>query len=231
MQGLVDRHAQSYVDTTKHALALQQRARHDHEYSSPDLEDLRAVVENELPRNIRDMRAWFEDRIETLQERIRSSDTDMWETYWNGNVPRDEDFCRNRLVEHISGAMPQSIRFGPETRMSLRTRADIALTRNTMKLPVEIKGQWHREVWSAASDQLDAKYAVDWQAEGSGIYIVLWFGDVRDRQLPRHPDGLERPRSPQDLRRMLIDRLPEARRDWIDVFVVDVSRPSGAARV
>ena len=231
LQRLVDRHAQSYVDTTKHALALQQRARRDHEYSSPGIEDLRAVVENELPGNIRDMRAWFEDRIETLQERIQSSDTDMWETYWNGDVPRDEDFCRNRLVEHISVAMPQSIRFGPETRMPLRTRADIALTRNAMKLPIEIKRQSHREVWSAASHQLDAKYAADWQAEGSGIYIVLWFGDVHDRQLPRHPDGLERPRSPQDLRRMLIDRLPEARRDWIDVFVVDVSRPSGAARV
>ena len=226
LQGLIDRHAQCYVDTTKHALALQQKARRDREYSSPNLGELRAVVENGLPESIDDMRAWFKDRIETLQERIRSSDTDMWETYWNGNLPRDEDFCRNRLVEHISGAMPQSIRFGPETRMPARTRADIGLTRNAMKLPIEIKGQWHREVWSAASDQLDAKYAVDWQAEGSGIYIVLWFGDVRDRQLPRHPDGLERPRSPQDLRRMLIDRLPEGRRAWIDVFVVDVSRPS-----
>ena len=61
--------------------------------------------------------------------------------------------------------------------------------------------------------------------------VVLWFGNVPDRLLPKHPDGLERPRSPHDLQRMLIDRLPEARRAWIDVFVLDVSRPSGTARV
>ncbi len=97
----------------------------------------------------------------------------MWEAYWNGDLPKDEDFCRDRLIEHVSGLLPESIRFGPETRMPLGKRVDIAVTRNTIKLPVEIKGQWHREVWKAASDQLDAKYAVDWQAEGHGAYIVL----------------------------------------------------------
>ena len=95
-----------------------------------------------------------------------------------------------------------------------------------MKLPVEIKGQWHAKVWNAASDQIDAKYAVDWQAEDLGTYIVLWFGDVPDKQLPRHPEGLEPPASPDDLLRMLIERLPETRRGWIDVFVMDVSKPS-----
>ena len=96
-----------------------------------------------------------------------------------------------------------------------------------MKLPDEIKGQWHSEVWNAASDQLDAKYAVDWQAEGRGTYVVFWFGDVPGKRLPRHPEGLEPAASPGDLRQMLIERLPEARRGWIDVFVMDVSRPAG----
>ena len=99
--------------------------------------------------------------------------------------------------------------------MPLGKRADIALTRNAMKLPVEIKGQWHPDVWNAASDQLDAKYAVDWQAEDRGTYIALWFGDVPGKQLPRHPEGLEPPASPGDLLRMLIERLPETRRGWI----------------
>ena len=227
LQSLIGGHASSYVDTTKHALALQRRVRRDHEYSSPGIEELRAVVKNDLPESIDDMRAWLGDAIETLQRRIRSSDTDMWEAYWDGDVPKCENYCRDRLVEHI-GSLPESIRFGPETHMPAGKRVDIALTHNRMKLPVEVKGQWHRDVWNAAVDQLDSKYTVDWQAEGRGVYTVLWFGDVPDKQLPGHPEGLESPESPDELRRMLIDRLTEDQRGRIDVFVIDVSRPRGS---
>ena len=229
LQNLIANCAPSYADTMKHALALQLRSRHDDEYAAPTVRQLRAMMACSLPETIDDMRAWFADRIETLQERIRNSDTNMWEAYWDGDRPKREDFCRNRLIEHVSGPLPPSIRFGPETHMPLGKRVDIALTRNTIKLPVEIKGQWHSKVWNAASDQLDAKYAVDWQAEGRGVYIVLWFGMVAGKKLPGHPEGLDLPQTPESLRRMLIDRLPEARRPWIDVFVIDISRPEGAA--
>ena len=228
LQHLISDHATSYVEILKHALALQRRVRRDAEYAAPKIDELRAVMANALPESMEDMQAWFGDRLEELQGRMRASDTNMWAAYWTEDrCPRHEDYCRDRLVEHISGSFPQSMRLGPEMRMPLSKRADIALTRNAMKLPVEIKGQWHSEVWNAASDQLDAKYAVDWQAEGRGTYVVFWFGDVPGKRLPRHPEGLEPAASPGDLRRMLIERLPEARRRWIDVVVMDVSRPAG----
>ena len=176
LQGLINSDAVSYIDRAKHALALQRRLRRDHEYSSPSIGDLRAVVENGLPESIDDLRAWFADAIGALQKRIRGSDTDMYQ----------------------------------------------------IKLPVEIKGQWHREVWNAAVDQLDTKYTSDWQAEGRGAYIVLWFGEVPGRLLPRHPDGLPRPGSSEELQRMLIDRLPESLRTLIDVYVIDISKPVAA---
>ena len=230
LQKLIADHAPSYVNTLKHALALQRRARRDFEYAAPAIDELRAVMTEGLPETVDDMRAYFADRIERLQEQIRGSNTDMWEAYWTAaGKPRGENFCRNRMIEHISGQLPQSIRFEPEMHMPGQTRADIAAIRNTIGLPVEIKGQWHREVWNAASDQLDIKYARDWHAEGRGVYIVLWFGNVPKKQLPRHPDGLQRPETPEALCRMLIDRLPEARRAWIDVFVVDLSRPVQSA--
>ena len=146
----------------------------------------------------------------------------MWEAYWAGGQPRHENFCRDRLIEQISGQLPPSVRFEPEMHMPGRTRADIAAIRNMIGLPVEIKGQWHRDVWDAACDQLDAKYTRDWHAEGRGAYIVLWFGNVQGKQLVRHPDGSEPPNTPEALRQMLIDRIPEARRSRIDVFVIDV---------
>ena len=75
-------------------------------------------------------------------------------------------------------------------------------------------------------DQLDAKYTRAWHAQGRGVYIVIWFGYVPGKQLPAHPDGFHQPTTPEMLRQMLIDRIPEARRSQIDVYVIDVSKPA-----
>ena len=225
LQSLIADHAPTYTDMIKHALALQLKGRRDRDYSVPTIAELRSAVTDGLPESIDQMRAFFADRIEELQKRIRGSNTDMWEAYWVDDRPRTEPFCRNRMIEHISQQLPPSIRFEPERHMPRQRRADIAAIRDTVGLPVEIKGQWHREVWNAACDQLDANYARDWQAEGRGAYIVLWFGDVAGKRLPRHPEGLKRPETPEALRQMLVDRLPEERRFQIDVFILDVTRP------
>ena len=66
---------------------------------------------------------------------------------------------------------------------------------------------------------------LEWRAQGRGVYIVLWFGNVCGKQLPGHPDGLAHPETPQELREMLIAGLPESRRSQIDVFVMDLTRP------
>ncbi len=230
LQSLITDYAPTYADTAKHALALQLRTRRDSEYAAPTVSQLQSVMANDLPETIDDMRAYFADRLETLQERMQASNTDMWEAYWaDEGRPRGENFCRNRLIEHISGQLPPSIRFEPEMHMPDQTRADIAAIRNAIGLPIEIKGQWHPDMWNAASDQLDAKYAQDWRAQGCGVYIVLWFGDVPGKQIPGHPEGLERPATPEALRQMLIDRLPEARRPLIDVLSIDISRSMGTA--
>ena len=221
---IVDSRAPSYDDTLKHALALQLKARRDFEYKAPSVGEMRAIMTDGLPETIDDMRAYFADRIETLKNRMRGSNTDMWAAYWIEDRPRDEPFCRNRMIEHISGQLPESIRFEPEMHMPGQTRTDIAAIRNHVGLPVEIKGQWHPDVWDAASDQLDARYTRDWRAEGRGAYIVLWFDDVPGKQLRPHPEGQTRPETPEELCQMLIDRLPEERRTMIDVHVIDISR-------
>ncbi|MYK87827.1 MAG: hypothetical protein F4018_05470 [Acidobacteria bacterium] len=100
-----------------------------------------------LPENADDMRAWSADRIEDFRERVWASDTHMREAHWSDSgKPRKEVFCCDRLIEHVSSLLPESIRFGPEHRIPDRKRADIVISRNAMKLPVEIKGQWNRTV-------------------------------------------------------------------------------------
>ena len=225
LQRLIDGPALTYAPVARHALALQRKARRDFEYAAPDIADLQAVMADGLPETIDDMRAYLADRIETVQARIHHGNTDMWAVYWVDDQPRHEPFCRDRLVEQLSHELPRAIRIEPEGHMPGQRKADFVAMRNAIGLPVEIKGQWHREVWDAASDQLDAYYAREWRAQGRGVYIVLWFGNVPGKNLPGHPEGFDRPETPQALREMLIHRLPEARRLQIDVFVIDVTRP------
>jgi hypothetical protein len=55
---------------------------------------------------------------------------------------------------------------------------------------------------------------------------VLWFGDLSsatNRRLKAHPDGLAAPQSAEEMRTMLIDQIPEARRTLIDVLVLDLT--------
>ena len=111
----------SYVDPLRHALALQLRARRDSEFTPVSVVGLAAVIGGGLPSTIDDMRAFFGDRINTLNERMHATSTDMWEAYWDGTKPRGENVCRNRLVEHISGQLPDAIRFAPEMHMLNRS--------------------------------------------------------------------------------------------------------------
>ena len=53
-------------------------------------------------------------------------------------------------------------------------RCDLLSTIRNTDLPIEIKGQWHSNVWDAACDQLEDNYARNYRSEGRGIYLVLW---------------------------------------------------------
>jgi hypothetical protein len=60
-----------------------------------------------------------------------------------------------------------------------------------LRMPIEIKGQWHTALWQAADQQLAELYAKDWRADGHGIYLVLWFGDhvSKNKRLRGPPRG------------------------------------------
>ena len=67
-----------------------------------------------------------------------------------------------------------------EHQMQHANRCDITFAKvidNQRKLLVlESKGQWHKELYIAASTQLAERYSIHPDAEQQGIYFVLWFG-------------------------------------------------------
>jgi hypothetical protein len=91
-------------------------------------------------------------------------------------------------------------------------------------LMVEAKGQWHRELFSAASAQLNERYSSHQDAERQGIYLIFWFGpDVKVADRAGHCI-----RTATELRDRIEGEMPAELRPFIDVVVLDLSRRRGA---
>lgn len=214
-----------YQDQIKHVRAQQLRLRRDTEYRVPTFYKVKEVLANNLPASIEDLQALTLDKLDEIRDYIRNGDTDAWDAFWNENNPKNENTCRHRLLDLLRSKLNSNIHFLPETLMPEAKRADIVVLHGKFGFPIEIKGQWHPEVWNAATVQLIQQYARDWRADDHGIYLVFWFGSVAGKNLPAHPDGLPRPSSPEELERVLKDRLPDIEKGRIAVVVIDVSKP------
>ena len=106
-------------------------------------------------------------------------------------------------------------------------RSDIRVSYGGFNVPVEIKKDAHRDVWSALRSQLIEQYTGDAETSGYGIYVVFWFGRG-DLQAPP-PHGV-RPATPGEMESRLEETLTADESKKIMVMVIDVSPvTSGAA--
>ncbi|MGY0833734.1 NACHT domain-containing protein [Azospirillum argentinense] len=218
--------ADSYSELILHMAAEQRQKR-----AEEALEPLPPVRLEELltegpPSNADDLKSLVFEELTLAQAKLIGDDLDQVRDFWGDDgVPYDENRCRDRLAAMIG---PELMRYGvqrvTEADMPKSKRADLAFACGALQLPLEVKGQWHSKVWDAATDQLDAQYLIDWRSGERGIYCVLWFGDLpaKDgRRLKAPPNGLNAPTTAEEMKAMLIDRIPEARRRFIDVVVLD----------
>jgi len=120
---------------------------------------------------------------------------------------------------------PLGISVTPEHQLKSANRSDFTATKmiggRRRLLVAEVKGQWHDELYTAASAQLYERYSIHPDAEQQGIYLVIWFGEnetVAGRK--RHGIG-----SAQELKSRIKEKLLPELTGLIDVFVLDVSKP------
>ena len=100
-------------------------------------------------------------------------------------------------------------------------RSDIRAAFGGFNVPVEIKKNSHRDLWSALRNQLINRYTTDPSTSGYGIFLVLWFGADRTT---RPPSG-RRPTTPQELRQRLESQLAPDEKRKISVIVINVTKP------
>lgn len=199
------------------------------EYKVPGVHDVQQTLRNGLPANPADLAALVVDKLEELADQIRNGNTDDWKQYWNVDShgrameSRPEDPCRDALLSDLKQRLPTGVNAEPEGHYAEDKRSDIRVAWQDHAIPVEIKKNSHRQLWSAIEKQLIAKYTRDPGASGFGVYLVLWFG-AEHTVVP--PCGHHsKPRNPEELKRCLEEALTDDQRRTISVVVIDVESP------
>lgn len=227
LAALRDAPADGYTTYLKVLAAEQQRKHAEGRYRPPRLADVRAIVEAKPPRTVADFQATLLELIDQVQKRIRADPADPWRGFFTDKgTPHNEERCRDHLLTML-GVRPESIDLLPEGHLADDNRADIIALLSGMRAPLEIKGQWHPDLWHAADTQLDRLYATDYAAERRGLYVVFWFGhDVPDSKKPKaRGRGRSRPNTAEELRAGLVASSQAARDGRVAIIVLDLERP------
>ena len=213
-------------DVLAHAKDTQRVIRRDAGYRHPKIDQICRTLNGGTPANAGDLAALVRDRLCDLAVKIRTGNTDDWRQYWNEKprTPRHENFCRDALLSDLRERLPDGVDAQPEGPYARDRRADIRVSCQDFhfQVPVEVKKNEHRGLWSAMKNQLIKQYTSDPATNGYGIYLVFWFGETYTQLPPTAP----RPDSPQELQRKLEATLSEDLARKISVCVIDVSGDS-----
>ena len=198
----------------------------DASYRHPTIEQVCQTLNGGTPANPGDLAALVMHRLRELADQIRRGNTDDWRQYWNEPhkkppTQKHEDRCRDALLSDLRQRLPQGIDAQPEGQYANDKRADIRVSYGDFQVPVEIKKNMHRDLWSAPQNQLIAQYTSAPDTDGYGIYLVFWFG--KDRTQP--PPSGTRPANAEELKKRLEATLSPDEARKISVCVIDVSRP------
>jgi len=164
------------------------------------------------------------EELNTVQALVTGSSVNWYRDFFTGSAPATEEHCRDTILK-MFGTLPFGIKAQPEAYLADAKRSDILCVLGDMVIPIEIKGQWHRDVWTAADRQLDRLYTNDHRAE-RGIYLVLWFGTAATKPPKAPPGEMPRPRSGAELRDALASLSTSTGDGRTAIIVLDLTRPA-----
>jgi hypothetical protein len=210
--------------SSKHEVV--QRLR-ENTFSHPNLANVAKVLSNKSPIGPADLQAIVLDCLDQIATDIQTSNSDLFRQFWtegSDNKHKSENSCRDALLAMLRGHLePLGIDGQPEFDYVNDKRADIRVAyRNTIIVPIEIKGEWHPELWTAVQTQLIPQYTRQVETDGFGVYLVIWIGGSEQ---PTARDKGRRPTSPSDLQSRLHNHLPKSDQQRIAVRVLNVTRP------
>lgn len=225
LHNLRNQEEDGYSDQIKNVIAEQNQRIVEQRFTLPDLKTIKAIIEDCTPTTIDDLQSYIIEELAVVQAKIKADDIESWQGFFNDNKePHKEERCR----DHLLGLLRQNINdieLMPESHVASDKEVDITCSvAGSIRLPIEIKGQWHRDLWTAADKQLDALYTTDYRAQGCGIYLILWFGLGSSKKLQNRSKGKKQPNTASELQKMLEEDCLAAKHGRIKIVVIDIER-------
>ena len=203
----------------------------DAEYRPPSIDQICQTLDGGLPTNAGDLCALLTDRLNEIGTQASRGSADGWRQHWNEDrhgkptSPKHENSCRDAILDSLDKRLPQNIDLQREGNYTRNKRADIRISYQGFNVPIEIKKNGHTDLWSSIKTQLIQKYVIDLDADGYGIYLVLWFGKDKTQPPPFGPY----PADPESLKQQLSSTLSESEARKISICVIDVSKEGSHA--
>lgn len=233
-KGHIHKSYKTYLDNL---LVQQQNKIREQNYAPRSLESLLNIYQNEPPKDCVDLKALVITLLDEIQAEIYGSETDPHRAFYQSistnakNVPHGENDCRDRLAYFLKLKL-QAYGFRLETERDMPDdkRADMVCSHANLHLPIEVKGQWHKDLWTAMNDQLGKLYLKEHLSQRKGIYLIFWFGQnvVNNRSLNTtafNKTGIsEKPNNAKELKSLLDDWIEDKYKNGIEIYVMDISR-------
>jgi hypothetical protein len=221
----------TYNKSILHALSNQQSRRRESLFQQVDWKKTIQTLSNQTPANVADLHSLVIDHLKDLSCKISNENSDIYKNFWNEghygkvSIPKSEETGRDILLNLLRIKLqPLGIICEPEGHMVADKRADIVIQHSDLKIPIELKRDYHKDVWTAALNQLDRLYTRDPYSAGYGIYAVFWYGEKREpHTIPRTPHTIHQPTSAKSMEEILNATIPTDKKDHIFVIVIDVS--------
>ena len=194
-------------------------------FRAPRPVDVSKLLDESKIASVEDMRALLVELLDEIQGRLKGAATNPVDVFYSGGKRVDENTARNRIVDMIEARL-NALNLGVviEHQMAEAKRCDFtastSISGSPVVLVIEVKGQWNKELYTAAAVQLAGRYTIYPGAADQGVYLVLWFGDnvtIAGRKEPSITSAAR-------LRQEIVEKMPTDLLGRIDVYVLDVSR-------
>jgi hypothetical protein len=218
-----------YAWSLGRSIADQRRARANAEWRPLPVAALGNLVTDGPPIDHADLQRVLLAELEVVQAKVKSDDANSRDLFYFDGKPKHEEPCSDTLVTLLRQT-DRPLRFKREAHLGDNRKGDLWCESGILAVAIECKRHWHRDLWTAFDWQLARQQAVDWSAQGYGVYVVYWFGtDVRAVTGPPRGSGIATPTTPEALEAALRKRIAEAGLPKIAVKVLDISQPSKMA--
>jgi len=218
----------SYTVFITNLLAEQANNIRDANYQAPRPVDLLNIFQNKAPKNCKTLKLLILELLDEIQVKVKSSELDSYKMFYEDGKskspqnPHGENYCRDRLADLLKPYIePYQFRLDTEKDMPDDKRADLVCNSSEMQLPIEVKGQWHNDLWTAMNDQLGDLYLKEYQSQRQGIYLIFYFGETLTKT-PKS-NNVYKPQNAQEMQKYLTTCIKEKYKEGIDVFVMDLS--------